>query len=236
MVHAACVLLFATAGLPGHVNWLSNGDFSDGLNGWTPWTQRDDAGDFSVSVSDGVLQHRGSSYNGGVWQVAEVPIGLPLAIDGHWASEPTVPLEAWAEVIVIDGMHPPADGLDVTSPVIYRNDTFFTAGGWNGPISLTSPVVSNPTGGPLGSGSATGRVTVILKSGSTGSGNLNGVNWNGMFLIPEPTALVLFAIGAGLIRPSRPRPRFRRRESGLRGGDYFGRRLEILAPTCKNRA
>jgi hypothetical protein len=60
-------------------------------------------------------------------------------------------------------------------------------------------VANDPLGGPLGSGSPSGFVTLILKSGSIGVGTLNGVDFGDLSLtavIPEPSSMALVAAGA----------------------------------------
>lgn len=74
-----------TAGLAAtaQANLITNGDFSNGLTGWSQWVQRDDyagvTGQFLIDVPTAAqeLRLRGYSYNGGVYQVVPVPIGVP---------------------------------------------------------------------------------------------------------------------------------------------------------------
>lgn len=199
-----CLAVFAPLAFSpaiSQANLLVNGDFSNGLTGWTIWTQRNDGGNFNIQVNNGILEQRGNSYNGGVYQVVNVPPNVPLSIDGFWSSTPSVPSEQWAEVIVLEGNNPPQNNVDVLAPLIYKNDTFGgSVNGWSGIISQTSPVTFNPTGGPLGAGSPSGVVTVLLKSGSIGVGTLNGANFDNIVLIPEPstTALALAALLAAV--------------------------------------
>lgn len=213
IVFAALAAVSVLAGAA-QANLLANGDFTDGLNGWTIWTQRNDGGNFSVAVNAGLLEQRGDSYNGGVYQVVAVPPNVPLLIDGGWLSNPTVASEQWAEVIVVEGNSPPLDGMDVTGPLVFKNDTFGgDVNGWIGAFADTSPVVNDPTAGPLGSGSPSGFVTVILKSGSINPGTLNGVDFGGVTLnavIPEPSAWALAVAGALTLAAWRCRRKARR--------------------------
>ncbi|MEX2186595.1 MAG: PEP-CTERM sorting domain-containing protein [Pirellulales bacterium] len=192
---------------------LVNGLFLDGLTGWTQWTQRNDGGNFTVAVNNGVLEQRGDSYNGGIYQVVAVPANVPLTIDGAWQSNPTVASEQWAEVIVVEGNNPPVDGQDVTGPLIFKNDTFGgDVGGWFGAFAGSSPVANDPFGGPLGAGSPSGFVTVILKSGSINPGTLNGVDFFGVALnavVPEPSSVALLAAAGAAFAPIVLRRRLR---------------------------
>jgi hypothetical protein len=179
---------------------LVNGDFSSGLTGWTTWVQRNDGGNFSVAVNNGFLEQRGNSYNGGIYQVVAVPSNVPLILTGGWQSNPTVASEQWAEVIVVEGNSPPVDGADVLGPLIFKNDTFGgNPLGWSGDFAFTSSVVNDPLGGPLGAGSPSGFVTVILKSGSINPGTLNGADFVAVSLtavVPEPATWMLAISGA----------------------------------------
>jgi hypothetical protein len=196
---------------------LVNGDFTAGLTGWTIWTQRNDGGNFSINAGSGVLEQRGNSYNGGVYQVVAVPPNVPLTLSGGWISNPTVASEQWAEVIVVEGNSPPVDGADVLGPLIYKNDTFGGApGGWSGDFASTSPVANDPFGGPLGAGSPSGFVTVILKSGSINAATLNGVDYGGVSLtavVPEPGSFAIVGTGVLVLAALRIRKSRRARSS-----------------------
>ncbi|MCH8923969.1 MAG: PEP-CTERM sorting domain-containing protein [Planctomycetes bacterium] len=218
---AAFTLTSAIAPDAAHaVNLLTNGDFSaspDPLEGWTIWSQRGDVGgSFTPQVVDGVLHLRGTNFNGGVFQVVDVPPNVPLTVDGFWQSNPTVANYQWGEVIVVEGdvvadNVAPANGQDVTTPLIFKNHTFDGDGAWDGTISLTATQTNDPTGGPLGAGSPSGKVTVILKAGNLG-GNLSGTNFDNIELnapIPEPSTALLFVVGSAVLMLRRRRRRVR---------------------------
>lgn len=208
-IRKLCISLFALSllGSGAQAELLVNGDFTAGLTGWTIWTQRNDGGNFTVTANGGLLEQRGSSYNGGVYQVVVVPPNVPLTLTGGWISNPTVASEQWAEVIVVEGNNPPVDGADVLGPLIYKNDTFGGApAGWAGDFASTSPVANDPFGGPLGAGSPSGFVTVILKSGSINGGTLNGVDFGGLSLtavVPEPGTFAIVGMGVVVLAVNR---------------------------------
>ncbi len=167
-----------SAPVPGS-NLISNGTFDTNLTGWTAWTERNTAGDFSASVASGQLRTTGSNYNGGVWQqFATGGAGRVIDVTGFWQSNPTVAEYQWAEVRIINGPRTPVNGQDEgaqpDSVLVYKNDTWGTPGGWNGTMSATAPVasVSRFT-------SAGNLATIVLKSGNLG-GTSSGVRWDNL--------------------------------------------------------
>jgi len=196
---------------------LFNGDFSqgvDGLDGWTMWTQRDDGNiDFTVEVVGGVAQMRGDSFNGGLYQVVNVPTNAPIQVFGNWASNPTVTNDQWAEVILVDGDISDSlnGGADITGPLLYKSDTFEGRGAWDGTFATASNALNNPMIEPALSGSQIGMVTLVLKSGSGGPGSLNGTDYSNIALtVPEPSTWLLIGLGSiGLLPLIRRRLRRR---------------------------
>jgi len=151
---------------------IDNGDFSAGIDGWSVWIERDDAGDFSASVPTSYLRCTGSDYNGGVYQQFDTgAAGNTILISGNWASDPTIADAQWAEVIVINSSRLPTNGVDEspgTQPddvLIYKNDTWTTPGGWLGTMADTSPVTN--VGQFI---AAQDKATIVIKSGNVGSG------------------------------------------------------------------
>ena len=152
-----------------------NGDFSDGLNGWSTWTQRGLPS--PVVDGGGALHLAASGFNGGVYQKFDTGgAEVGIEVDGFWASTPTVANGQWAEVLIVNGARLPVDGRDVHAGqadvvVIYKNDTWASPGGWSGAMSSTSPVVA------VGEFVAAGETaTIVLKSG-----NLQGVTSGARF-------------------------------------------------------
>ena len=156
-------------------NLIANGDFSQGLDGWSVWVER---GDLNPTINGGGTVHLSATgHNGGVYQTFETGgAGNTIDVSGSWASEPTIAQAQWAEVLVINGSNLPANGVDLnenTSGVvmIYKNDTWTSPGGWSGEMNQTAPV--NQTGSFVATGDA---ATIVLKSG-----NLLGVSSGTLF-------------------------------------------------------
>ena len=150
---------------PPPTSLIVNGDFSQGLEGWSVWVER---GALSPTVNgSGQLQLAAVGHNGGVYQTFSTGgVGREVAIDGFWASGPTAPQAQWAEVLVINGARLPAGGQDVSAGqsdvvLVYKNDTWASPDGWSGAMDQTSPV------GGAGRFVATGETaTIVLKSGN----------------------------------------------------------------------
>lgn len=146
-----------------------NGDFSQGLYGWSVWRERGAPG--ANVGGDGQLHLAGSGFNGGVYQqIITGGPGTSLAVDGLWASDPTVAGAQWAEVLIINSARLPVNGQDLNSAqpdvlLIYKSDTWAYPGGWDGAMADTASVKNSA------SFTAEGEVaTIVLKSG-----NLPGV-------------------------------------------------------------
>jgi PKD repeat protein len=183
-----------TVSSPPSGNLVTNGDFSQGLNGWTPWRER---GAPTASASSGQLRVSGGGYNGGVYQrFATGGAGTTVTIGGFWATDPAVASAQWGEVLVIDGARLPIDGQDVAAGqadvvLVYKNDTWASPSGWSGGMSQTAPVAH------LGSFVAAGAVaTIVLKSGNV-PGVTTGVRFDDILVsnggVPAnrpPTAVV----------------------------------------------
>jgi len=151
-------------------NRLGNGDFSQGLTGWSTWTER---GTLQTSVANGQLHLSGTSHNGGVYQTFPTGgAGKTIQIDGFWASGPNAPIQ-WAEVLVINGSGLPVNGLDLKADgarvlLIYKNDS----ASWSGSMRGTTTVPS------AGAFIAAGDVaTLVLKTGTV-LGRTSGGIWD----------------------------------------------------------
>src|SRR3972149_1041263 len=87
---------------------VQNGDFSNGLTGWTLWNER---GQLGASIANGQLHLQSENHNGGVYQRFDTGgPGRRISISGIWASDPTMPAQQWAEVLVVNGERIPGDG------------------------------------------------------------------------------------------------------------------------------
>ncbi len=172
-------------------NKVTNGDFSNGLTGWSVWTER---GSLNETASGGVLQVSSTDHNGGIYQQFSTGgIGTAIDISGWWASNPTVASYQWAEVLVINGSRTPVNGQDINDgqsdvEMIYKNDTWTSTGGWSGNMDQTAPVVNN------GSFIAADTVaTIILKSGNA-QGLNSGTQFDDILVeegTPPPPAIAL---------------------------------------------
>ncbi len=170
---------------PEPVNQIVNGNFDDNLGGWTVWNQR---GNVNATVSNGALRLASSNHNGGVYQQFNTGgPGTTVNVSGFWESNPTQSQAQWAEVLVIDGSRLPLNGEDVSPTdadvvMLYKNDTWTSAGGWSGSMNETSPVAN------VGSFVASGDVaTIILKSGNAGGAN-TGTTYDDIFVEADGTA------------------------------------------------
>ena len=150
-------------------NLIANGDFANGLTGWTQWTER---GSFTPVIDSGQLQIASTEHNGGMWQqFGTGGSGREINLSGWWASDPTLANYQWGEVLIINGPRTPVNGQDITGGgadeiLIYKNDTWASTGGWSGQINQTAPVTN------VGSFTSAGDVaTLILKSGNMGGTN-----------------------------------------------------------------
>ncbi len=211
---ACSLLLVAVVVAPASAQYQYFENFEDGLAGWSLWVERGTsliAAEAESPVLGNIVPESGgnqtvahvggNNFNGGIWTVITLPLGAgTYAIDGFWRSHPTVANNQWGEVIVKEGNSPPTNGSDTTGPLIYKNDTFATPGGWTGQISLTDPVQG---GNPASITTASGTITLILKSGNTGSSNAS-VDFDDVWITPEPTSLALLGLaGLPLLRRRR---------------------------------
>lgn len=157
---------------------LVNGDFSQGLYGWTVWRER--GAPVADVGSDGELQLAGTGFNGGLYQqILTGGPGTTLTVDGGWASNPTVAGAQWAEVLIINGARLPADGQDLNSAqpdvsLIYKSDSWAYPGGWDGAMAETASVKNSATF------TAESEVaTIVLKSGNL-PGVYSGTRFDGI--------------------------------------------------------
>ena len=151
-------------------NLIANGDFANGLAGWSVWIER---GALNQGVTAaGQLQVQSSNHNGGLYQQFQTGgAGTEISIAGFWASDPTVANYQWAEGLIINSDRQPVNGQDIHAGqsdvvMIYKNDTWNTPGGWSGSMSQTAAV--NNTAAFSAAGNT---ATIILKSGNLGKAN-----------------------------------------------------------------
>ncbi len=178
---------------------LTNGDFSNGLTGWTQWTER---GSISFANNAGRGHVSGNNINGGLWQQFSTGgTGTPIDITGWWESNPTTANNQWAEVLVINGSRTPVNGQDVNDGqsdvvMIYKNDTWATPGGWSGSMDQTAPVAN------VGTFTADGSVaTIILKVGNAG-GSTNGALFDNLSLVAGTPQSPTIALNTSSLSPS----------------------------------
>jgi PKD repeat protein len=170
------------APLPDATPLIVNGDFADGLTGWSTWEQR---GSLAPQVVNGQLQLAARDFNAGVYQrFATGGAGTALRVDGFWSSDPTIANAQWAEVLVINGDRQPQNGEDIHAGqadvvLLYKNDTWTTPGGWSGPLRDTAPV-----GGDGGFVAAGAEATLVLKAGSI-TGSMTGVRLDDIMLTAD---------------------------------------------------
>ena len=146
-------------------NLIENGDFSQGLQGWSLWTER---GNLNPNVNgSGALHLAAPSHNGGVYQSFSTGgAGTTIMVSGFWASEPTAAQAQWAEVLIINGTGLPQDGADLNENtpgvvLLYKNDTWASPGGWSDDMDQSAPAAN------VGSFDAAGdSATIVLKSGN----------------------------------------------------------------------
>ncbi|HQE30168.1 MAG TPA: PQQ-dependent sugar dehydrogenase [Phycisphaerae bacterium] len=190
-------LAAAIAPARSHANLLTNGDFADGLNGWTVWIQRDGQSDFAATVDTGRLSVAGSDINGGAYQQFDVTPGWVVTVTGYWHSAPAVPDAMWAEVLVINADRTPVDGVDETGGVndailLYKNDTFAGRPAWDGPIPRTSPVQYQ-----ISFTATASKATLVLKTGNVGPNTFTGVLFDNLEVRAVPPPATMSDLPAG---------------------------------------
>lgn len=152
-------------------NLVANGDFAQGLAGWSVWNER---GATSATTDGGQLRLQGSGFNGGVYQQFDTGgAGAVISIDGLWGSDPTRAGSQWSEVLILNGPRLPVNGQDLGAGqgdvvLVYKNDTWLSPQGWSGAMAATSPAASTRT-----FVAADRLATIVLKSGNVG-GALTG--------------------------------------------------------------
>jgi len=179
-------------------NLIANGDFSNGLNGWSQWTER---GSISFADNAGRGHITGNNINGGLWQQFDTG-GVSTVVDiaGWWESNPTTANNQWAEVLVINGSRTPTNGQDINDgqsdvEMIYKNDTWATPGGWSGNMDVTSPVAN------IGTFTADDTVaTIILKMGNVG-GSTNGTLFDNLVVSSAGTAPPTISLNKSSLSP-----------------------------------
>jgi hypothetical protein len=200
------LVLAVCAGTANAQLWSEN--FEDGTAGWSSWQQRgtlsgtttaNENPDLGTPAWGGANETmawvHGSNFNGGIYMaVGGLPTGVDLTIDGWWRSAPATNNTMWAEVLVLEGNVALSNSSDYTTPLLWKDDNFGGDLTWDGQISATADI-------PAGSGifqTASGTVTVLLKAGSTNTGDDRGTYFDDIYITPEPACLGLFAL-AGLV-------------------------------------
>jgi len=165
---------------------IVNGDFSDGLTGWSQWTER---GTITFSNDSGRGKVSGNNINGGFYQQFSTGgVDAEIDITGWWATDPTVANYQWSEVLIINGDRLPSNGSDINASqndveMIYKNDTWESTSGWSGDMDQTAPVAN------VGTFTADDTVaTIVLKMGN-GGGSTSGTLFDNL-VVTEATALV----------------------------------------------
>jgi len=166
--------LLITVTMPA-VSLITNGDFANGLAGWSVWTER---GTLNARTENGQLRLGSANHNGGVYQrFGTGGRGAQISISGFWASDPTVARSQWAEVLVINGPRQPVNFQDVNAGqsdvvLLYKNDTWASPTGWSGEMGLTAPVARRTS-----FVAAESVATIVLKSGNA-AGPLTGTRFD----------------------------------------------------------
>jgi PKD repeat protein len=148
-------------------NLIANGDFTNGLAGWSFWRER---GSLAPTVDGGRAHLAGEGHNAGLYQqFATGGAGREITVEGFWASAPTAAAAQWAEVLVIDGPGSPVDGQDLNGSqpnviLLHKRDTWTSPSGWSGAMGQARFVASSDV------------ATIVLKSG-----NLPGANTGTLF-------------------------------------------------------
>lgn len=195
----SAMVLLTTCAAFGQVNLVNNGDFTQGLDHWAVWVDRDGQGDFSAASVSERLSITGSDINGGVYQQFDVTPGSVVTVTGYWQSSPTLSDAMWAEVLVINADRVPANGVDETDGVngtilLYKNDTFAGRNAWDGSIPRNAPVkyqVSFTT--------AASQATLILKTGNTGPHTPTGTLFDNIEVLAVPAAATIQDLPDGFV-------------------------------------
>lgn len=179
---------------------FTNGNFDNGMDGWTPWAQNNGGGTFSASVVSGEMAINGQNYNGGVYQQFNTGgAGTVVNLLGDWRSTPTQSNAMWGEVLVINADRVPANGVDETNGannaiLLFKNDTFNGRGAWNGPMGKNAPVTHKVSFVAAGS-----KATIILKAGSN-TGSATGVNFDNLKMHCVPQPATVNSLPAGFVK------------------------------------
>jgi len=178
---------------------LVNGDFSDGLTGWSQWTDR---GTITFSNDSNRGKISGNNINGGLYQQFSTGgVDTEIDITGWWATSPATANNQWGEVLIINGDRNPSNGSDINGgqsdvELIYKNDTWTSTSGWSGDMDQTAPVTN------VGTFTADDTVaTIILKMGNSG-GSTNGLLFDNLVVTEASGSSPTISLNKSSLSPS----------------------------------
>ncbi len=199
----ACVSTSAFA------NMVTNGDFSAGMAGWTPW-QASWSGAVTIDASSGYLHLQSGNGSFGVYQAITTVPGTPYTITAIWKGGPNQS-SFWDEFLFFnDDGRTILDQLDgpLNSSVLSKVDGWGmnnppASWDWKDPFDGTQWY---PSGLMSNTIVATGTTMYIGLKGGAGGGNVD-ISFDNINVVPEPASMLALASGliglAGIARRKR---------------------------------